>query len=63
MSALDLKLIRDLWRLKGQVLSIALVVASGVALLVMALSTYEALRVSGDTSYDRYRFGDVFSSV
>lgn len=63
MSALDLKLFRDLWRLKGQVISIALVVASGVALLVMSLSTYDALRISADTYYERYRFGHVFSSV
>lgn len=63
MKALDKKLLRDLWRLKGQVLSIGFVIASGVALLVMSLSTYEALRVTSDAYYDRYRFGHVFSSV
>ena len=61
--ALDKKLLRDLWRLKGQVLSIALVIASGVAMLVMALSTYEALKVTSDAYYDRYRFAQVFASV
>ncbi len=63
LRALDRKLLRDLWRLKGQVLSIALVIASGVALLVMSLSTYEALRVTSDAYYDRYRFPDVFAAV
>lgn len=63
ISALDKKLLRDLWRLKGQVLSIGFVIASGVALLVMSLSTYEALRVTSDAYYDRYRFGHVFTSV
>lgn len=63
ISALDRKLLRDLWRLKGQVISIALVIASGVALLVMALSTYDALRMSADTYYERYRFGHVFANV
>ena len=63
ISALDRKLLRDLWRLKGQVVSIAFVIASGIALLVMSLSTYEALRVTADAYYDRYRFGDVFATV
>lgn len=63
IKTLDRKLLRDLWRLKGQALSIGLVIASGIALLVMALSTHEALRVSTDAYYDRYRFGHVFAAV
>ena len=63
IKALDRKLLRDLWRLKGQALSIALVIASGIALLVMSLSTHEALRVTADAYYDRYRFGHVFATV
>jgi len=63
VSALDRTLLRDLWRLKGQVLSIGFVIASGVALLVMSLSTYEALQVTTDAYYDRYRYGHVFTSV
>ncbi|MCG8588016.1 MAG: ABC transporter permease [Proteobacteria bacterium] len=63
ISALDRKLLRDLWRLKGQVLSIALVIASGIALLVMSLSTHEALRETARTYYERYRFGHVFATV
>ena len=63
LRALDKKLLRDLWRLKGQVFSIALVIASGVALLVMSLSTHEALRETSDAYYERYRFGHVFASV
>ena len=39
MSMLDLKLWRDMWRAKGQVVTIALVVASGVAAFCAALST------------------------
>ena len=61
--ALDRKLLRDLWRLKGQVLSIALVIASGIALLVMSLSAVEALSDSAEAYYDRYRFGHVFATV
>lgn len=63
LSALDKKLLRDIWKLRGQIISIALVISSGIALLVMSLSTYEALRVTSDTYYDRYRFGHVFATV
>ncbi len=63
MRAIDKKLLRDLWRLKGQVVSIAFVVASGIALLVMSLSTHDALRTSANAYYERYRFGHVFAGV
>ena len=63
LSALDKKLLRDLSHIKGQVLSIALVIASGIALLVMSLSTYNALRDTSEAYYDRYRFGHVFATV
>ncbi len=63
MSPLNKKLLRDLWRLRGQVLAIALVVASGVAVLVMSLTAYEALSATASAYYDRYRFADVFASV
>ena len=43
MEVLNKKLIRDLWKLRGQVLAVALVIGSGVATLVMSLSTIEAL--------------------
>ncbi len=39
MSALNKKLFRDLWRLRGSVLAVALIVASGIALMVAALNT------------------------
>ncbi len=63
VAPLDKKLYRDLWRLKGQVVSIAFVISSGVALLVMSMSTYEALGVTSDAYYERYRYGHVFASV
>ncbi len=60
---LDRKLLRDLWRLRGQGLAIALIVASGVAVLVMSLSAMQALQDSSGTFYERYRFADVFAGV
>ncbi len=63
INALNKKLFRDLWHLKGQVFSIALVIASGIALLVSSLSTYDALRDTSQAYYERYRFGHVFATV
>jgi putative ABC transport system permease protein len=63
MNALNRKLLRDLWRLRGQVLAIAMVVASGVAVLVMSLTTLSSLQETAATYYERYRFADVFASV
>ena len=40
MRAVDRKLVRDLSRMKGQVITVALVVASGVAAYVSIAGTY-----------------------
>ncbi|HSR70797.1 MAG TPA: FtsX-like permease family protein, partial [Kiloniellales bacterium] len=61
--ALNRKLVRDLWRLRGQVIAIALVVASGVAVLVMSLSSVESLDETATAYYERYRFADVFAHL
>jgi putative ABC transport system permease protein len=62
-TALHRKLLRDLWRLRGQVLAIALVIAAGVGMLVMALTTLEALRETALAYYERYAFAHVFARV
>jgi len=63
MRALDQKLLRDLWRLKGQVIAIGMVIASGVAVLVMSLVALDSLDETAEAYYERYRFADVFASV
>lgn len=63
MNALDQKLLRDLGRLKGQVIAIALIVACGIAALVTMMSAYDSLELTQQTYYDRYRFADVFVSL
>ena len=63
MRVLHRKLLRDLWRLRGQVLAIALVMASGVGVLVMALTTVESLEETALAYYERYAFGQVFAHV
>jgi len=63
MRALDHKLYRDLWRLKGQVIAIAMVVASGVAVLVMSLTALDSLEETAQAYYERYRFAHIFANV
>ncbi len=60
---LERKLLRDLWRLKGQVLAIAMVIGAGVALAVMSFGTVGSLIETRDAYYERYRFADVFAGV
>ena len=60
MMPLDRKLGRDLWRLKGQVLTIALVVASGIGGFIGSLSTHASLVRLRDDYYESGRFAHVF---
>jgi putative ABC transport system permease protein len=63
VKALDRKLLRDLWKIRGQVFTIALVVACGIGAYISMRSTWSSLERSRDTFYDRGRFGDVFISL
>lgn len=63
MTPLHTKLLRDLNSLKGQVLTIALVVACGIASYVTMRSTWSSLYESKDTYFERYRFADLFVSL
>ena len=63
MRAVDRKVLRDLWHLRGQVVAIGMVIAAGIAALIMSLSTLEALDETTAAYYERYRFGDVFATV
>jgi len=58
--ALDRKLLRDLAQLRGQVLTVALVVACGIAGYVAFQSTWNSLEYSKEVYYQRYRFADAF---
>ena len=44
VSLLDRKLLRDILAMRGQVMTIALVVAAGIAVFVASISTYDSLR-------------------
>ncbi len=63
MRAIDRKLLRDLNNHRGQVLSIALLVACGVMTVVGMRSTYDSVLSARDSYYDRFRFAHVFASL
>ena len=61
--ALDRKLLRDLWEMKGQALAIAAVIAAGVAMFVTYLSNFDSLERTLNNYYERQRFADVFANA
>jgi putative ABC transport system permease protein len=61
--AIHRKLLRDLSRLKGQVLTIALVVAAGIASFVALQGNYGSLEHARDAFYERQRFAKVFARL
>lgn len=60
MRALDRKLLRDLFALKSQALAVALVMACGLAMMIMTRSLILSLESTRDAYYRDYRFGDIF---
>jgi len=62
-TTLDRKIFRELRSSAGASLAIAIVIAAGVAVFVMALSTLNFLHKTRQTYYDRYRFADIFASA
>ena len=63
MNVLDRKLFREVIRLRGQALTIAMVVASGVACYISLQSAWHALYESRDLYYASNRFADVFAHL
>jgi putative ABC transport system permease protein len=63
VSALDRKLLRDLWRMRGHLLAVALVAASGAATFVTMHGAYEALFQARAIYYRDYRFAEVFARL
>ncbi|MFZ9394904.1 MAG: ABC transporter permease [Erythrobacter sp.] len=63
MTALDLKLLRDLWRMRGQVLAIAVVLAAAAATFVLSMSVHASLTQTRDIYYARNNFAEVFADL
>ena len=63
MSLLDRKLLRDLRGLKSQALAVALVMACGLAMMIMTRSLILSLETARDTYYRDHRFAQVFAAL
>ena len=63
VSAINHKLLRELWQLKSQMLSIALVVATGIMTVVTMRGSYESLVITQQNYYQQTRFADVWVSM
>lgn len=63
VNALDRKLLRDLWRMRGQALAIALVLAAATATFVLSAGVHGSLTETRDAYYARNHFADVFAEM
>lgn len=63
VSPLTHKLLRDLWRVKGQAVAIGMVIAVGVAMLVMMTGLVTSLEETRRAYYERYRLADIFAPL
>jgi putative ABC transport system permease protein len=63
VSLLDRKLLRDIAAMRGQVITIAMVVAAGVAVFVASVSTYDSLQSGRNRFYANARFPQVFVTL
>ena len=60
---LDKKLLRDLGRMKGQVLAVSLVMACGLAMMIMTRSLILTLESTREAFYQKYALADVFATL
>jgi len=61
--ALDRKLFRDLWHMRGMGIAISLVVIGGLSTFVMSLATYDSLSLTRERYYREQRFAEVFAQL
>ncbi len=60
---LDRKQLRDLLRMKGQVIAVSLVMACGLTMMIMMRSLIRTLENTRDAYYERNRLADVFGTL
>lgn len=63
LAMLDRKLGRDLWVMKTQAVAIALVIAGGVSVHLLAAGMLSSLEETRRAYYERYRFADIWAPV
>ena len=60
LSHLNRKLLRDLLRMRGQAIAVSMVMACGLAMLIMSRSLIHSLSTTRDAYYQAHHFADVF---
>lgn len=63
MRAINRKLIRDILSFKGQIAAISVVTGAGVMVLILFVTTLDAIKHSRDRYYQLYNFAHVFSDI
>lgn len=63
LAHLDRKLLRDLRRMKGQAVAVSLVMACGLAMLIMSRSLIYSLESTRAEYYQAHRFAEIFASL
>src|SRR5919202_4226213 len=63
LRTLDIKALRDLWRMRAQALAIVLVTAAGTTAFITLLGTLSSVEKTQAAYYERYRFADLFANV
>lgn len=63
VTTLNKKLWRDVIKLRAQIITIALVVCSGVSVLIASVNTYVSLKNAQQEFYSSFYFADVFASL
>ncbi len=63
MTLLDRKLLRDLRSLKSQIIAVSLVMACGLAMMIMTRSLIRSLETERARYYASQHFGDLFASL
>ena len=61
--SLHRKLQRDLTTMKGQVAAIGLVVGAGVMMLIVSLTSLDAVQLSQERFYSSHQFADIFADL
>jgi putative ABC transport system permease protein len=63
ISPLDRKLLRDLGKMKGQVIAVSLVMACGLAMMIMTRSLIMTLEETRSAYYEKYAMADIFANL
>ncbi len=63
ISPLDRKLLRDIGKMKGQIVAVSLVMACGLAMMIMTRSLILTLESTRSAYYQKYAMADIFASL